>query len=276
MELKKAADKKQPQSPPLLEKGKTAIWIFAVYMFSFLCYAPLLAKRLGAEPPEALSYLRYGFVLVPALVSLVFLLREGGGKPYAADSFKTVSLKEIAFCSAVALAGVLVTWVYSYWRRVDLFGSTYPSFVSLAAGCTYLYVTALVEEAAWRGFFLKRMAEGGKRIKASLFVGVVWAVWHIPMWSLRNSLGLREIIPLFLWTILLSLVLGMFYCTFENLFSVSLLHMLFNVCFLAPAGYNSIILFTGIFIGLLYRKRRRMVRSGKETDHDRRPPPEKS
>ncbi len=261
-----------PLSPPLLKKGKMAIWIFAVYMFSFLCYAPLLAKRLGAGPPEALSYLRYGFVLVPALVSLVFLLREGGGKAYAADSFKVVSLKEIVFCAAVALAGVSVTWVYSYWRRVDLFGCTYPSFVSLAAGCTYLYVTALVEEAAWRGFFLKRMAVGGKRIKASLFVGVVWAVWHIPMWSLRNSLGLREIIPLFLWTILLSLVLGMFYCTFENLFSVSLLHMLFNVCFLAPAGYNSIILFAGILTGFFYRKRRRMVRSGKETDHDRRPP----
>lgn len=255
--MKKAgADKKPPKSASLPGKAKTAIWIFAVYIFSFLCYAPLLAKRMGAEPPEALSYLRYGFVLVPALVSLVFLVCEGGGKAYAADNFKTFSLKEAIFCGIAVLTGVLTTWAYSYVQRIDLFGSAYPSLVSLAAGCAYLYVTALAEEAAWRGFFLKRMAAGGKRISASLFVGVVWAVWHIPMWSLRNLLDFWEIVPLFLWTVLLSLVLGLFYCTFENLFSVSLLHMLFNVCFLAPAGYNCAVIFVGIVIGFLYRKRK--------------------
>jgi len=262
LELKRAGvDKKPSERVSLPEKGKAAIWIFAVYIFSFLCYAPLLAKRMGAEPPEALSCLRYGFVLVPALVSLIFLLGEGGGKAYVTDSFKAVSLKEVLFCGIAALAGVLTTWAYSYLRHTDLFGSAYPSFVSLVAGCAYLYITVLAEEAAWRGFFLKRMASGGKRISASLFVGVVWAVWHIPMWSLRNSLGLGEIAPLFLWTVLLSLVLGIFYCTFENLFSVFLLHMLFNVCFLAPAGYNSVIVFCGIVIGFLYRKHKETGRN---------------
>lgn len=263
-------DKRQSGSVSLPEKGKAAIWICAVYIFSFLCYAPLLAKRMGAGPPEALSYLRYGFVLVPALVSLVFLIREGGTKAYAAGNFKTFSRKETIFCGAAALVGVLTTWLYSYMQRIDLFGSTYPSLVSLAAGCAYLYMTALVEEAAWRGFFLKRMAAGGKRISASLFVGVVWAVWHIPMWTLRNSLGFWEVVSLFLWTVLLSLVLGMFYCTFGNLFSVSLLHMLFNVCFLAPAGYNSVIAFGGIVIALLYLKHKKKDRSGKEPDRNHR------
>lgn len=98
------------------------------------------------------------------------------------------------------------------------------------------------------------MAAKGKEIRASLFVGLVWAIWHIPMWSIRNSLSFWEIVPLFLWTLLLSLVLGMFYGAFENLFSVALLHMVFNVCFLAPAWYNSIVIFVGIAAWLLYRK----------------------
>ena len=34
------------------------------------------------------------------------------------------------------------------------------------------------------------------------------AIWHIPMWLIRNSLSLAEMIPLFIWAVLISIVLG--------------------------------------------------------------------
>ena len=39
----------------------------------------------------------------------------------------------------------------------------------------------LGEEPAWRGFALPRMLEYGNALTASLILGVVWALWHLPL-----------------------------------------------------------------------------------------------
>ena len=98
----------------------------------------------------------------------------------------------------------------------------------------YLFATALIEEIPWRGFLYNRLVAGRKSIGVAIFVGVIWAIWHIPMWLIRNSLTIAEMIPWFIWAVLISVVLGMGYSMFRNILSVSLMHMIFNVCFLAP------------------------------------------
>lgn len=40
---------------------------------------------------------------------------------------------------------------------------------------------AVGEETGWRGFALPRLSRGVGRLKASLVIGAVWTVWHIPM-----------------------------------------------------------------------------------------------
>ena len=47
------------------------LWILTVYALSFICYLPMLLQRSGLAVPEALLYLRYGFLLVPALISTI-------------------------------------------------------------------------------------------------------------------------------------------------------------------------------------------------------------
>ena len=41
------------------------LWVLTVYALSFICYLPMLLQRSGLAVPEALLYLRYGFLLVP-------------------------------------------------------------------------------------------------------------------------------------------------------------------------------------------------------------------
>ena len=59
------------------------------------------------------------------------------------------------------------------------------------------------------------------------------------MWILRNSLGLPEVLPLLVWVLLVSIALGMLYGISGSILSAALLHMLCNVCFLAPTAWNS-------------------------------------
>lgn len=239
-------------------RAKIALWIAAVYILSSACYVPMLLQQSGFAVPEPLLYLRYFFVPAPALVSILFLAGERRVKTWFAGRFRRISPKELAVCAAAAAAGGAITCWYSAAQRVDLFGGTYRTPASLAASCAYLFVTALAEEAAWRGFLLRRVvSRGGGQAAAVGLTGIAWALWHIPMWAVRNSLGPAEIVPLLLWAVLISGVLGSFYCAYENLLSVSLLHMAVNICFLAPAAWNSALLLGGILICCAFKKYRR-------------------
>jgi membrane protease YdiL (CAAX protease family) len=50
-------------------------------------------------------------------------------------------------------------------------------FVALLTGATG-------EELGWRGFLLPRLQERFTGLIASLIVGVIWALWHLPLWLL--------------------------------------------------------------------------------------------
>lgn len=227
---------------------KTGLWILLVYVLSFVCYTPMLLNTLGVIIPNTFILLRYCFVLIPALVSIIFLVHERSLKSYLTHNFKRISLREIVLCAVVALIGIASTCCYSLIEKTDLYGSTYSSIPSLIFSCGYLLATALIEEMAWRGFLFDRLAVGEKKMVAEILVGVVWAVWHIPMWTIRNSLSISEMIPLFAWAVLISVVLGISYRVFRNIFTVSILHMVFNVCFLAPVKYNVVIILLSIIV----------------------------
>lgn len=43
------------------------------------------------------------------------------------------------------------------------------------------------EELGWRGFALPRLLEHVNAVSASLVIGAVWAVWHLPLFMLEGS-----------------------------------------------------------------------------------------
>lgn len=230
------------------------LWIVSAYLLSFLCYLPMLLVRMGAALPEFLLGARYFFILVPFLVSAVFLVKEHALKTYWGRCFKRISAEEGFLCLTVVIIGALTALGYSAQTGAGLFRETYSSVLAFAASCIYLFAAALLEEAAWRGFFFKRIAADGKELGAALLTGAIWGGWHIPMWTIRNSAGLAEVVLLFIWAVLISAVLGTVYGKFENLLSAALLHMVFNVCWLAPVMCNDIILFMAVIIYFVYRK----------------------
>ncbi len=220
-----------------MAKSKWILWLVLVYGFSALCYLPGLLELWDVEVPPALSYLRNGFVLIPAIVSFSFLLYSHSLKAYFVGSFKVVSRKELLVCLGMVFLGVCCTAGYSLITGKELFVETYSSAFSFLTSSCYLLVTALMEEMAWRGFFLQRLAEGGRERRSLLIAGITWAFWHVPMWTAHELPWLQQV-QLFAWAVLVALVLGMLYLRYRNIFSVALCHMLFNVCFLAPVAYN--------------------------------------
>lgn len=219
-----------------MKKAKILLWILTTYLLSALCYLPMQLEKMGCTV-GIWGLLRYGFVCMPFFVSAAFLLTERRFGAFLSASFAKIPLKEAAFCGAAALAGLALTGSYSIFAKENLFAAAYPSFPSFIAGSLYLFLTALIEELAWRGFLLKELTAGGK-LKAILLTGVIWAAWHLPMWLIRNSLGIMEILPLFCWAMLTAVFIGGLYCLSGNILSAALLHMVFNVFFPAPTLVN--------------------------------------
>jgi len=45
-----------------------------------------------------------------------------------------------------------------------------------------LYAGPLGEELGWRGFLLTELQTRFSNLKSAIFIGVIWFIWHIPLW----------------------------------------------------------------------------------------------
>lgn len=92
-------------------------------------------------------------------------------------------LAAVAVPLAFAVAAAAIGALFSGWHV----GQTMP----LAGALAYLgYGTGLfllTEEAAWRGVALPRLMARRSPLAAALVLGVVWALWHAPMFLVPDS-----------------------------------------------------------------------------------------
>ena len=234
-------------------KLKFTLWVSVVYVLSFICYVPTLLEQNGIIIPNILLYVKYLYVCIPSIAAVFLLICEQNVKVYFSQMFSgKITAKHILIWAVCMAAGILCSYCYSLITGVNV--NIYLSSASLLANCIYLLITALVEEIAWRGFLLER-SPFKKKIISVIFVGAVWAVWHMPMWIIRNSLSFGQIVWLCIWTVIVSVVLGMTYYQCRNILLTTMIHAAFNICYLAPMQYNVVILAIVISADtLLYKK----------------------
>ena len=122
----------------------------------------------------------------------------------------------------------------------------------------------LAEDIGWRGYILPKMREGMTALNASLLIGVIWAIWHLPYFifpAWRNAVGN---IP-FLWFALLttswSVLFAWVFVNTESILMPVLFHAAINTTLgtlgvlgqsngdLVPLIFNT--LFTWIAVGII-------------------------
>lgn len=234
------------------------LWTFLVWTLSFLCYLPMLLDKNGVHIPKAAYSLKYLFVVMPLAVSVLFALKQKCLKDFCSGLFaEKINFRSIFICVILGCTGLLFSYIYAIVSdKTDLFLHSYPSAAAVAVNCSYLFVTAFAEEIAWRGFLLNKIISANGKKTAFIYVGFVWAIWHIPMWAIRNSLRFNEIIIYFIYTVIISFILGMIFCAYKNIFTVSFAHMLINTCYIAPVKYNVILLGSILILSFFFFRKR--------------------
>lgn len=92
------------------------------------------------------------------------------------------------------------------------------------------FIMALGEELGWSGYIIDPMQERWGALTASVLLGAVWAIWHIPglvqlgqspaviAWGCLNMVAMRV------------LIVWLYNNTGKSVFAVALYHAILNVC----------------------------------------------
>lgn len=145
------------------KKTEILLWTILVWTLSFLCYLPMLLDKNGVHVPESAQSLKYFFVVMPLLISILFALKQKRLKNFFAGLFaEKIKFRSIFICAILGCIGLLFSYIYAMVSdETDLFLYSYPTVFAAAVNCSYLFVTAFVEEIAWRGFLQNKICLGG-------------------------------------------------------------------------------------------------------------------
>lgn len=89
-----------------------------------------------------------------------------------------------------------------------------------------------LEEIGWRGFLLPKLLERFSPTIATLVVGCVWSIWHIPMWFVVGSHQQKLMfIPFAISCIATSFIMTPLFCKTKSIWLCILLHAIDNACF---------------------------------------------
>jgi membrane protease YdiL (CAAX protease family) len=180
-----------------------ALAAFTVLTFAATWAAWLMSAHLAALPGFGLGGPVFHLgVFAPAIIAISLTALRGGraevgrllgrigrwnvdGRLYLFAIFYMVGTKFMAAAIQRVATG---TW--------PLFGDT-PLPLMFGAIVISMWVQA-GEEIGWRGFALPQLAKHIGLASASLVVGVVWALWHLPLFFLEGSGSTGQSFPLFL------------------------------------------------------------------------------
>jgi membrane protease YdiL (CAAX protease family) len=195
-------------------------------------------------------------LLVPSVIEAVF------GKMSASNPIFIIAVAGPTFAATIltfarggwaglgALYRRLIKWRFGLqWYAAILVGLPLIAFVAsrvtesrpsdaLSAPAIFfglllnqLLLGPLGEELGWRGFALPRLLQRYTPLAASLILGAIWGVWHLPAFFVSGLPQSGLSIPMFLFGALCMAVLAtwIFHHTSGSVLSVVLFHYMANV-----------------------------------------------
>lgn len=153
---------------------------FAISLGGFLCIWMLPAAR----SPESAVGLPFWLVMVwgPSLAAILLSHRDGRLAELLARAVKLSTVPPVVWLLVVApVLMVLLLRPFAPGAA-----TSFGPGVAVALVAFNLILGPLGEELGWRGYLQDDLNQRIGWLEASLLVGVIWLVWHLPLWAIES------------------------------------------------------------------------------------------
>jgi uncharacterized protein len=167
-----------------------------------------------------------------AFFVIAFVIKQKGG---VKDLFRRWTMWRvsswwyIAAFSPIAVSLIAALLYFQFDPQASV-TTNFPGLPFLAGFLVISLITgAMGEELGWRGFALPWLQTRFNALGASLILGVIWGLWHLPLWF--TGMGWEETsFWLFSWVGIAMTVILTWICnsTRGNMLLVTLFHMSYN------------------------------------------------
>lgn len=160
--------------------------IVAFVLLVFVLPSPILLLRFLSLPFEPILIYASWTPNIAAFIVVRLILREEGGIRRLLGGWRKWRAKPAWYLAALSPFFVAFLAAGTY---LVLGGTPDPPEQSLGVPLFTSFVLSLItgatgEELGWRGFLLPRLQRRCNALISSLIVGVIWALWHVPLWLL--------------------------------------------------------------------------------------------
>ena len=229
----------EPKAPA----GSLLLFFLATYAIMWVCFGTV-AAALSAQAPLGRALILLG-TYSPSFVALSLTLRSQGSDGVR-NLLRRVIQGNVAprwylFAAGYMIAvKLLVALVHRLavgaWPR---FGDVSWPLVPLAIAFSTPFQAG--EEVGWRGYAFPRLAQRFGLAGASILLGVIWGLWHLPQFFIRDGGSYGQSFPVFVLTVIpLSVAIAWLYTrTNGSLLLPMLLHSAVNnTTDFVPAGMS--------------------------------------
>lgn len=152
--------------------------------------------------------------------------------------------------------------VNNEWFNFELFSqNNWSSSENILVWVLPLVTYAIFEEIGWRGFLLPHLQEKYNAWSATIYLTIIWALWHIPFFFYRFDFSLFMSIGFLFGIFVGAIILTSIYNSSKGfLVSAILYHFLNNLCSMFDKELVAAILSTGfVFVAnYIYRMHGRL------------------
>jgi membrane protease YdiL (CAAX protease family) len=218
----------------LIEQHPLASFFVLAYAISWILWIPLVAS--GGGSPTGLSFvlLLIGSLVPSALAIMLVAVLHGKAGVRKLLHRLLIWRVGVGWWAAIVL---LPTLLLGAVGLSVLLGGEAPDVAVTIPGVVILFVFSIFpgsaggEEIGWRGFALPHLQAGRSALGASVVLGVVWGVWHLPLYLTGSDLRpLSLFAPWVLLTVAASIILTWMYnATGGSLVVVVLFHAASNL-----------------------------------------------
>jgi len=159
-------------------------FVLLTFGITWSLQVPGVLAQAGLLPGGTEIYLPFVMLGVLGPMSAAWILtRRTRGKAGVKQLFQSLYTRRPALpwlLLALILPGLALTVPVLIARLV---GYELPAFYppKVLGAVVVALIISLGEEVGWRGYALPRLADTVGRVRGSLILGVIWAIWHIPM-----------------------------------------------------------------------------------------------